>query len=1571
MNSNEGQRQLSVMTHGDSGDAATVLNGFHPAVSSWFRATFGEPTPAQRLGWPAIASGQNCLIVAPTGSGKTLAAFLTALDHLWTIPAAKPGVRILYISPLKALNQDVWRNLQVPLEEIQARSADMGDPLPVLRVAVRSGDTPSHERAAMVRKPPDILITTPESLHLILTSRARGMLRGISHVIVDEIHAVCPNKRGVFLALLLERLEAINPQSFVRIGLSATQRPLDEVARYLGGISRAGGASAGEGARFRPVTIVDAGWRRDLDLEVIWPRTLGRPIEAGTIWPEIEERLLALVREHRSTIIFANNRRTVEKLTSRLNALADPMSDSELIEDDAVAHDERGGEAPDEGGRSFRAHHGSISLPERKATEDALKAGQVPAVIATASLELGIDMGAVDLVCQVESPGSVARGLQRVGRAGHVVRGVSKGRMIAKTPGDLLESAALCRAMLQGGIEQLRVPRNCLDVLAQQVIACVAMDPWDVSALYELVRSAYPFQNLSAESFESVLRLVSGRFPSPELRDLRARVVWDRIHNRLTALPGTAQLALVGGGTIPDAGQFPVYLGDGGPRLGELDEEFVFERRVGETFTLGNASWRIETIDPHRVVASRAPGQTAVMPFWRGENAARSSELGEAIGLLSREISQRLDARDLQSWLQAECRLAPVAARALREYLARQKRLAGMVPDDRSILVETFIDPSGELSLAILTPLGGRVHHALKLALAGVIRQRLGLSPACLHSNQGLLFRLPMLDEPPLDLFEGLTAETAERLIREELPETSLFGLRFRQNAARALLLPRPDPAKRTPLWLQRLRAKDLLQIARQVPDFPIVLETVRECLEDDLELPRLRLLLDAIHRGEVTVHKRRGEIPSPFTSELILQFTAAHLYEWDEPERSDRQPSGSIFSDRSLDPLLRGDAPADWLDPQAIGRVENRLRHHGMPPRTVDEMAERLRLLGDMTESELSGPMAAFLAELKENGRAVSIVMAEVREPVRYILAEERDLYRAAFPGGFDDEALDFPVSSPEPPRPPLLEGGKEESRGTIVRRFLQTHALIGLADLTARYPIPAVEAGELLEHWCEEGKIVRIGEQGPAGESRWAESGNLTEMRRATVAARRRESLAVLPEVFADFLLRRQCVHPETVGEGATAVERVVEQLQGYVAAASMWENEILPRRVKGYRPAWLDEVLAQGNWFWRAEASGRDEPRVAFFRRDFPGVCAAAGQVDDLSANDARLLELLDGHGASFAVDLARLSGLGPSQVRVSLRTLMRRGLATNDRFDPVRAGSDNTLEVLSRAKTSRRAGLPLRPRAMKATVTKPEGRWWRLPPLAGDEEAGLARWADVLLARYGVLTREVVLLESFAPKWPQLAALLSRWEWRGELRRGYFVEGLSGLQYATERAASELSRLAAVTSGPSASAPGQPSIDPGGGAFRSSGALPVKPLVMVCTADPANIYGAGAPLDIELLEDGVARLPRGSGNYLVLREGRPVLIIECRGKRLTGLPWADRADLDRALGFLPNLQETGRRNLKVETYHGRPIAGSVIETRLLELGFVRDYPGMTFYGMWPAASPQASEASPDRAELSSSS
>jgi ATP-dependent Lhr-like helicase len=934
------------------------------------------------------------------------------------------------------------------------------------------------------------------------------------------------------------------------------------------------------------------------------------------------------------------------------------------------------------------------------------------------------------------------------------------------------------------------------------------MDQWEVPALFDLVRRAYPFHNLSAEAFESVLRLVSGRFPTPEFRDLRARIVWDRIHNRLAPLPGTAQLALVGGGTIPDTGQFPVFLGDDGPRLGELDEEFVFEQRVGESFVLGNSTWRIAAIEAHRVVVAKAEGQSAVMPFWKGESTARSPELGEAVGALAREITERLGDPELLPWLESECRLTAPAAKHLRQFLWRQERLTGVVPDDRTILIETFVDPAGELGLALLSPFGGRLHHALKLALLGRIRHRFGLAPASLHADNGILFRLPAMDELPLDLMDGLTSELAERLVREELPETAFFGLRFRQNAARALLMPRPDPAKRTPLWLQRLRAKDLLQVARQHPDFPIVLETVRECLDEDLDLPRLRSLLDAIESGSVRVVRRSGEIPSPFTSELIFLFTAAHLYELDEPKRTDRRPAGSIVDEDLLEPLLRGGRLDEWLLPQAIGRVENRLRRLGRPPRTADEMAEHLRLLGDLTPSEINGPMEAFLADLRGQGRALVIELPGTNEPSRWIGAEEASLYEDAF----------------SPSAVPVAQ-----ARDSIVRRFLRTHALIGLADLTSRYPIASALASDLLERWSEDGKVVRVGESDAPELARWAERETLTEIRRATLAVRRGESLAVAPEVFADFLLRRQFVHPATRGEGPAFVELVLEKLQAFSAPAAVWENEILPRRVKGYRHAWLDEVIGQGAWLWRGAGTARDDPRVAFFRRDFDGHPEEDMSSFELSADAQHVCAVLDRHGASFATDLARLAAIEPSRARRALRELMNHGVVTNDRFDPARAGSEETLQSLSEAASARRSGLSLRPRPRRLLSVRPEGRWSRLHGSACDAEARMLAWISVLLERYGILTREVVALEPLAPSWSEVAPFLSRSELRGQLRRGYFVEGLSGVQYASADAAMDLAHLAA-----------QPDADH---------------LVLLCTIDPANLYGAGAPLDIELLEGGV--------------------------------------------------------------------------------------------------------------------
>ncbi len=753
-----------------------------------------------------------------------------------------------------------------------------------------------------------------------------------------------------------------------------------------------------------------------------------------------------------------------------------------------------------------RAHHGSLSLERRRVTEELLKEGRLPAVVATASLELGIDMGAVDLVCHVESPGGVARGLQRVGRAGHLVGQTSKGRLLAKTAGDLLESAALARAMTRGQVEELKVPTNCLDVLVQQVISCVAVDRWQVPDLFDLVRGAYSYRGLTAEAFEAVLKLASGRFQLDALRDLQPRISWDRVHNQLRALPGSSRLALVCGGTIPDTGQFPLYLGDGGPKLGELDEEFVLERRVGETFMFGTSTWRIEVIDPHRVVVSPAEGRAAIVPFWRGETVGRTAELGDAVGELCRELTERKDDNGVENWIRDECRLDERSARLLLDLIRRQHRQAGAVPDDRTIVVETYRDQTGELGLVVLSPFGSKFHHALKLALQGRLRERLGIELASLHGGDGILLRLPQTDVPPLDVFQGLTPEHAEDLIREELGESALFGLRFRQNAGRALLMPRPDPAKRSPLWLQRLRAKDMLQAVRRFADFPIVIETYRECLEDDLDLPRLRSVLRAIEVGDIRVVTHRGENPSPFASNLIFRFTLAYLYEWDEPRRGDLPKRGLDVDGNLLDGLLAPESYELWLDPAAIGRVEARLRGAGKPPRTADEMAEWLRRFGDLAASELVGPMRAFVQDLEASGQARRITLDGTREPERWILTEDVHLYVTAF----SDAILSNPVGGGRSGVSPLgIQNGKLDNGDdapnapldAIALRFLQTRALIGLDDLLARYPLDPAEATELLERLAETAGLVRL-DPVEDGEVRYADRRNLDEVRRLSIA-------------------------------------------------------------------------------------------------------------------------------------------------------------------------------------------------------------------------------------------------------------------------------------------------------------------------------------------------------------------------------------------------------------------------------------------------------------------------------------
>ncbi len=1503
---------------------ADPLELFLPPVRQWFRSALGEPPEAQRRGWPAIAAGQNTLILAPTGSGKTLAAFLACLDGLWRQPAGPRGVRVLYVSPLKALNNDIHRNLQVPLEGVRATAHATGFALPELEAAVRTGDTPTAERQRLVRKPPHVLITTPESLHLLLTSAARETLRHVSHCIIDEIHALCPNKRGVFLSLLLERLEALrHPEDkpLVRIGLSATQRPLEEVARFLGG--QAGPVDG----RYepRPVTIVDAGMRKDLDLGVVCPVESFGPQPERSVWPAIYRYLGEQIREHRSTIVFANNRRVVERVTACLN------------DEEEVA----------------RAHHGSVSLEVRRQTEEALKEGRLPAVVATASLELGIDMGAVDLVCQVESPGNVARGLQRVGRAGHLVGQRSKGRLVAKMPSDLLELAVLAREMAASRVEETRVPTNCLDVLAQQVVALVALGPWDVAALYALVRRAYPYRDLTPQAFETVLEMVSGRYrfsavPSDgesrparpgstqysvlstqysvldfpgaaatgparnSIAALQPRISWDRTHNRLHALPGSQRLALVHGGTIPDTGQYAAYTRRG-LRVGELDEEFVYERRVGDVFMLGTSAWRIENIETDRVIVAAAEGLPALVPFWRGEQAGRSYELSRAVGQFTRELAEQFDRPDGLAWLERECHLEPRAARELFRHVQRQFLAAGSLPTDQTILVEASRDQLGDWQVIVLSPFGSAIHLALRFALEGRLRQRLGYAPQCLHHNDGLLIRLTDADEPVLDLFEGLTPENVESLILDELADSALFALRFRQNAARALLMPNARPGQRAPLWLQRLRGRDLLQVCRRHPDFPIVLETFRECLNDHLDVPRLRHLLGEIREGKVRVVTRRADAPSPFAAGMLFAFTAANMYSYDGTEPG---TGGFAHLDtRLLEQLVAPQDQGHLIDARAIHQVERRLRSVGMPPRSPAETAEWLRRLGDLAPSDLEGPTAGFLRELEAEGRVRRIELPGVRPAERWVLAEEEELYRSALGSGSDP--------------------ARQEAAETILLRFLQTHALVGLQDVLARYPFAPDWARRRLEEWAETGRLVRVRPRADAdappletAAPQWSVPENLEQVRRTTLALRRREVIAAPPARYADFLLHWQMPHPEARHQGAGGLRGVLDRLEGLLLPAELWEQTVLPGRVADYQPGWLDEAVAGGEWVWVCKGAGDAGPGLlSFWGRDQLAQLPPPGVEGGLDPQSERVQEALGQRGAQFVADLARELALTPSAVRAALWKLVRQRRATNDRFDVVRRGEEPTPDGVE-ARGIRHA-LALRRRA----TTRPEGRWSLVPWGRSEPEEQAVLKAELLLRRYGVVAREVALLDPDMPPWRVLYEVFSRLELSGAVRRGYFVEGLSGAQFALPEAADLLHQLDVP-------------------------ATAAAPLVLVHSLDPANLYGAAAPFDLGLLTGGEQPFFRRAGNWLVLKAGTPLLLLEQQGKKLTALPSAAPGDLAEAVRRVPEILggagSLGRRHkLAVETWNGQPVTATPGRELLEAAGFVRDYHGMVLYTAWQAA------------------
>jgi ATP-dependent Lhr-like helicase len=1459
-----------------------TLGAFSPTTRAWFEATFRSPTPAQRDAWPPIARGEHTLVCAPTGSGKTLAAFLWAIDRITTDPTPDKNrrCRVLYISPLRALAVDVEKNLRAPIAGIALAAERDGAVIHEPSAAIRTGDTPPAERRSHMRQPPDILITTPESLYLMLTSQARDVLRSIDTVIVDEIHAVAHSKRGSHLMLSLERLEEITQKAPQRIGLSATQRPLEEIARFLGGFR----GGFGVDRKLRPVTIVDAGHRKPMEIEVVVPvedmaavnavEQTDRPGAAEgnkSIWPAIHPKLLELVMAHHSTIIFVNARRLAERLAARLN---------ELAETDIA-----------------RAHHGSLAREQRLVVEDELKSGRLRCLVATSSLELGIDMGAVDLVVQVESPGSVSRGLQRIGRAGHKVDEPSRGKIFPKYRGDLLEAAVVTKRMKEGLIEETHYPRNPLDVLAQQIVAMCSMEDWTVDDLARVVRRSAPFADITEDVLHAVLDLLSGRYPSTEFAHLRPRIVWDRRTNELQARAGAKRLAVTNAGTIPDRGLFGVFLPDG-VRVGELDEEMVYERRPGETFVLGASTWRIEEITHERVIVTPAPGEPAQIPFWKGDKPGRPIELGRALGAAVRELRELDHDRALGS-LQSDYALDPLAAQNLLAYIEEEAQIAGAVPDDRTIVVERFRDEIGDWRVCLLSPFGARVHAPWAMALQSRLGERMGSDLQVLWSDDGIILRLgEEFDHVPVEELCP-SPEEIEELVQTELPTTALFASRFREAAARALLLPRRRPDQRTPLWQQRQRSADLLQVASRYPTFPILLETTRECLRDVFDLPALKEVLRDIRSRKIRVVSTETTKSSPFAQSLLFGWIAVYMYEGDTPP-AERRAAALALDQDLLRELLGAEELRELIDPEALASLELDLQGLGEARRARDaeQFHDLLQRVGDLTGAEIrarcENDPSSWIESLVEQHRAITVFVAgEERVAAAEDAARLRDALGVALPVG-------LPAAFQESVDDPLTD---------LVARYAATHGPFRTHEAAERFGTSVERVRTSLERLASEDRVVR-GEFRPEGTEReWCDINVLRQLRRRSLARLRKEVEPVDASVLGRFLPAWQSV--TSPRQGPDALIETIGQLQGAAIPASVLESDVLPMRLASYRAADLDALCASGELVWLGAGSlGPADGKIVLLFRDQLKLLAPSPP-DERHTNELHesIREHLAGAGASFWPDLVHAVGIANDpMVLAALWDLVWAGEVTNDTLAPVRA--------LAWGRPRKTPGGKARPGALRRTGPPTgAGRWSlvTLDPRPAPTTIAHAK-ALQLLDRHGVLTREAALAEGIEGGFASVYGLLKALEESGRVRRGYFVAGLGAAQFALPGAVERLRELR-----------------------EPERALPV---VVLAATDPAQPYGAALSWP-----ENAGKPSRSAGAYVVLVDGECAAYLERGGRSLLTFGECD----DRMVDALASLPKDGRiKRLVIEKIDGVPAAESGEAERFRALGFTDSYRGLTLRG-----------------------
>ncbi|CAN5183955.1 ATP-dependent helicase [soil metagenome] len=1533
-----------------------MLDRFSPATREWFSGAFVEPTPAQLGAWQAISTGSNALVVAPTGSGKTLAAFLWAIDRLAATPAPEDltrRTRVLYISPLKALAVDVERNLRSPLVGVTQTAKRLGMTPPSLSVGVRSGDTTSSDRRNLQRSPPDILITTPESLYLMLTASARETLKGVDTVIIDEVHAVASTKRGAHLALSLERLDLLLEKPAQRIGLSATVRPQEEVARFLAGSAPVEIVAPPSTKKFDLSVVVPVEDMTELGTATVLEGSAAGEATQGSIWPHVEEQIVNRILEHSSTIVFANSRRLAERLTARLNEIyAERMAVPEL---ELVGGSVAAAEAPTHppaqligsSGQTAgslpllaRAHHGSVSKDQRALIEDDLKSGRLRCVVATSSLELGIDMGAVDLVIQVEAPPSVASGLQRVGRAGHQVGEVSRGIIFPKHRADLIHSAVASERMSAGLIEAMSIPQNPLDVLAQQTVAAVALDSLDVDEWFETVRRSAPFATLPRSAYDATLDLLSGLYPSDQFAELRPRIVWDRVNGILTGRPGAQRLAVTSGGTIPDRGLFGVFMvgsaGDASPRrVGELDEEMVYESRVGDVFALGATSWKIEDITHDRVIVSPAFGQPGRVPFWKGDGIGRPAELGRAIGEFTREIasSSEPDAR-ARAILGG---LDPRAVNNLVAFIDDQKKATGQVPNDRTLVVERFRDELGDWRVILHSPYGMQVHAPWALAVGARIRERFGMDGAAMASDDGVILRIPDTEsEPPgAELFLFEAAELRD-IVTEEVGGSALFAARFRECAARALLLPRYNPGRRSPLWQQRQRASQLLDVARNYPSFPIVLEAVREVLQDVYDLPALTELAEQIEGRRIRIVETETEQASPFARSLLFGYVAAFMYEGDSP-LAERRAAALSLDPTLLAELLGRAELRELLYAAVIEQTELELQRLAPDRRARDAegIVDLLRMLGPLSEAEIAerldpasglvptpdavgqsfadGPTLlddalAALAKATRIWRAGSERWAIIEDAARL-----RDALGTPLPIG-------IPAAFVEPVEDPL---------GDLISRFARTHAPFTIATVAERFGLGVAVVQETLRRLASQRRVVE-GEFRPGSSgSEWCDVEVLRRLRGRSLAALRHEVEPVDTAALGRFLPAWQ--HVTEPLRGVDGLATVIDQLAGVALPASAWETLVLPSRVRDYSPVMLDELTASGEVIWSGGGSlpGNDG-WVSLHLADTAALTLPEPTGAETSELQRTILANLAGGGAYFFRQLSNSVGsTDDKEFLAALWDLVWAGLVTNDTFSPLRSylgGPAAKSRTVPRTRAYRGRARPAMP--SQGGPPSAAGRWSLLPLSEPDATVRGIATAEQLLERYGVVTRGSVVSEGIRGGFSLAYRVLSGFEETGRARRGYFVEGLGAAQFAT---GATVDRLRSFSRDPDSES---------------------EPVALTLAAtDPANAYGASLPWPANPIVAGDESSARGhrpgrkAGAMVVIVDGSLALYVERGGKTMLTFGSADAAGErltdERVLAAAAtSLAEAVRRSggrLKVERVDGDFVIGTALGTALSAAGF----------------------------------